>query len=144
MADKFRFADVGEVIAKFPDTAPTLLVDAYLSDRAEASIRLFRLYDTLPAHHHQQCDELLYLLRGRVRFEIEGEPARELGAGQLVVFLRGVVHAVTPVGGDPAVFLSADTPRRDPKDVHFTDPAAARGKAFVTHLPGYGPEDGAR
>jgi hypothetical protein len=47
---------------------------------------------------------------------------------------------VEPVAGAPAVFLTADTPRRDPGDVHFADLAAARGRAFVSHLAGYEPD----
>ena len=142
MSDRFRFANVDEIAAQFPDTAGTLLVDAYLSDGEAASVRVFRLYDDLAAHRHEGCDELLYLLRGAVRFRIGDEAPRELAPGELVVFRRNVVHQVERVGDEPVVFLTADTPRRDPGDVHFVDPAAATGKAFVSHLPGYGPGDG--
>ena len=68
-----------------------------------------------------------------------GDRSRELRAGELVIFGRGAVHHVSPIGTGAVVFLTADTPRRDPGDVHFVDPAAAAGKLFVSHLAGYEP-----
>jgi quercetin dioxygenase-like cupin family protein len=138
MLEGVHFADIDDMMARFPDSAETLIVDAYLSDQPHASIRLFRLYGELPAHHHTSCDELLFLLRGSVEFTLGAEPPRLLRAGQLVIFPRGAVHRVVPAGDDPAIFLTADTPRRMPADVHFADPGSV-GRAFVSHLPGFGP-----
>ncbi len=136
------FADVNEVADRFPARCGTRLMDAYLRDGETASVRVFRLYDTLPPHRHAGCDELLFVVRGRCRFGIADEAPREIGAGELVIFGRDVVHHIEPVGDEPVVFLTADTPRRDPCDVHFTDPAAAAGKPFVSHLAGYEPRAG--
>ncbi|MBE7618321.1 cupin domain-containing protein [Gluconacetobacter entanii] len=137
MNERYRFADFDEIIKLFPDQADTLIVDAYLTDSAEASMRLFRIYHPLPRHYHTQCDEHLLLLRGELEFLIEDEPPRKLRAGQMVSFLRNVVHGVRPIGTDPVVFFAADTPRRAPDDVHFVDPEAAKGLKFVSHLKDY-------
>jgi hypothetical protein len=40
----------------------------------------------------------------------------EFGPGELLFFKRGTVHAQPKILEDPVVFLSIDTPRRDPKD----------------------------
>ena len=52
-----------------PETAKTLLVDTYLTDRdSRASARVFRVYRPTPAHYHATCDEYLYVLSGRGTF----------------------------------------------------------------------------
>ena len=85
------------------------------------------------------CDEHLLLLDGAADFMLADEPLRRLRAGQMVMFRRNVVHAIQPVEcAAPAIFLTVDTPRRAPDDVHFVDPADAAGLRFVTHLAGYG------
>jgi hypothetical protein len=39
--------------------------------------------------------------------------------GHLLFFKKGVVHALPHMYEEPIVFLSVDTPRRDPKDIYF-------------------------
>lgn len=141
MSDDYTIVDTGKIIEQFPSNAETILIDAYLSDKQHASIRVFRLYDRLAPHYHKQCDELLYLVSGRVICKIGDEEPKELSAGNCIIFARDIVHALEPLPGEPVVFVTADTPRRDPKDVHFVDPKDAEGKAFTRHLDGYGPND---
>ncbi len=137
--DIHNFFDLDEIKARFPDAADSVIVDAYLSDSESASSRVFRLYRPLPRHFHMNCDEHLLLLDGEADFSLADEPPRRLRAGQMVMFLRHVVHAIRPVeGAAPAIFLTVDTPRRAPADVHFVDPADEAGARFVTHLAGYG------
>jgi mannose-6-phosphate isomerase-like protein (cupin superfamily) len=134
----YGFFDLTQIKSGFPDHAESLIVDAYLSDHESASSRLFRLYHPIPRHFHETCDEHLVLLDGEVDFTIADEPPRRLRAGQMVTFLRNIVHGIRPVeGAAPAIFFTVDTPRRAPGDVHFVDPAEAKGRRFVTHLANY-------
>ena len=116
------FFDVPALVAAMPPAAETMVVDIRLSDEAAASSRVFRVYRAVPPHYHHTCDEYLYVLSGRAMFTLAGQPALELGAGQMVFFKRNVVHAIAPVE-EPLVFLTVDAPRRDPGDVVFVDPA---------------------
>jgi hypothetical protein len=50
-AENGRF-DIATIAAAFPPSAETLLVDQYLTNRAEASSRVFRVYRPTPAHYH--------------------------------------------------------------------------------------------
>ena len=49
--------DVAALAAALPDSAKTLLVDTYLTDREAASARVFRVYRPTPPHYHATCDE---------------------------------------------------------------------------------------
>jgi hypothetical protein len=51
------------------------------------------------------------------------------GPGQLLFFRRGVVHPDIIEG--PVVFLSVDTPRRDPRDIIFVNPADGTPESFI-------------
>ncbi len=124
--------DIAAVAASFPETADTLLLDTYLTNEEAASARVFRVYRPTPPHYHATCDEYLYVLSGRGTFWMES--AANGGAfapGQLLFFRRGTVHALPDILEEPVVFLSVDTPRRDPKDVIFVDPAAGTPETFV-------------
>ena len=64
--------------------------------------------------------------------------ARQRSApGELLHFERGVVHALPDILEEPLVFLSIDTPRRDPKDVIFVDPADGTPESFIQQSGGY-------
>lgn len=108
-----------------------MLLDMRLTDEPAASSRLFRIYRSVPAHFHATCDEYLQVVSGRGVFVVEdGEPV-ELGPGQLLFFRRNVVHSIPEVVEGPLVVFSVDTPRRDPADVHFVDPAAGTAETFI-------------
>ena len=108
--------DVAALAAALPDSAGTLLVDTYLTDREAASARVFRVYRPTPPHYHATCDEYLYCLSGRGTFWMRDPAAvTAFGPGQLLFFEKGTVHAMPALEpGDPVVFLSIDTPRRAP------------------------------
>jgi mannose-6-phosphate isomerase-like protein (cupin superfamily) len=125
------YFDVPAIAASLPETAETMLVDTRLTDEPAASSRIFRAYHPVPPHYHATCDEYLYLVSGRATFEVDGGPARELRAGQMVFFKKGVVHAIPELLEHPVVFLTVDTPRRDPRDVIFVDPKAATVDSFI-------------
>ncbi|GJD61893.1 cupin domain-containing protein [Methylobacterium frigidaeris] len=124
--------DIGVIAAALPDSATTMLVDTYLTDRPAASARVFRVYRPTPAHYHAGCDEYLYVLSGRGTFWIgDASDEAEFGPGQLLFFERGVVHALPRLIEEPVVFLSVDTPRRAPTDVIFVDPATGTAESFM-------------
>jgi mannose-6-phosphate isomerase-like protein (cupin superfamily) len=70
--DAGRF-DVAKIAAILPETATTLLVDHYLTNREAASARVFRVYKPTPPHYHTTCDEYLYVFSGRGTFWLEDE-----------------------------------------------------------------------
>ena len=124
--------DLHALAKLFPDHANSLLLDQYLVDRETASARVFRVYRGTPAHYHAKCDEFLYVLSGRGTFWIE-QPANggEFSAGHFLFFKRGTVHALPDIFEEPVVFLSVDTPRRDPKDVIFVNPQDGTPEEFI-------------
>src|ERR1700761_8470205 len=115
--------DLAAIAAKFPATADTMLLDVRLTDEPAASSRLFRVYRSVPAHFHKTCDEYLQVVTGRARFVVAGNDPIELGPGQVLFFRRNTVHGIPEIVEGPLVFFSVDTPRRDPSDVTFVDPA---------------------
>ena len=129
--------DVAALAAALPDTAATLLADHYMTDRASGSARVFRVYRPVPPHFHRQCDEYLYVLSGRGTFWM-GEPASAapFAPGHLLVFDRGTVHAMPEITEHPVVFLAIDTPRREPADVTFVDPAEGDATTFMARNAG--------
>lgn len=131
--------DVQALAAALPDTAGTMLADHYLTDRPSSSARVFRVYRTVPAHFHRECDEYLYVLAGRGTFWM-GDPASEapFAPGQLIVFDRNTVHAMPRLDEHPVLFLAVDTPRRRPDDITFVDSADGDAATFMARNAGAG------
>jgi len=129
--------DLHALAARFPATADTMLLDMRLTDEPAASSRLFRIYRPAPAHFHRTCDEYLQVISGRGRFIVDGGPPVDLGPGQLLFFRRNVVHSITEILEAPLVVFSVDTPRRDPSDVTFVDPAAGTPTTFIRTISPY-------
>jgi mannose-6-phosphate isomerase-like protein (cupin superfamily) len=132
----FARFDLGAIAASFPPTADTLLLDTYLTNEAAASARVFRVYNETPPHYHATCDEYLYVLSGRGTFWM-GSPENkgEFAPGHLLFFKRGTVHALPEIVDGPVVFLSVDTPRRDPRDIIFVDPRDGTPETFIRARP---------
>jgi mannose-6-phosphate isomerase-like protein (cupin superfamily) len=124
--------DIGAIAGAFPQSSTTLLVDEYLTNREQASSRVFRVYRPTPAHYHATCDEYLYVFSGRGTFWMK-DPATEaeFKPGQLLFFERGTVHAMPKLFDHPVVFLSIDTPRRDPLDIIFVDQKDGTPQSFM-------------
>ena len=123
--------DINTIKKNFPASADTMLVDTRLTDEQEASCRVFRIYVDVPAHFHQTCDEYLLVVSGRAMFRIGGGDWFEAREGQLIFFKKSTVHAITLLDHEPLVFLAVDTPRRDPKDIHFVNPADGTPESFI-------------
>ena len=121
-----------EIARSFPETAETLLLDTYLTNEEAASARVFRVYRETPPHYHVGSDEYLYVLSGRGTFWM-GDAANgaEFGPGDLLFFKRRIVHALPAILEGPVVFLAIDTPRRDPKDIIFVNPADGTPESFI-------------
>lgn len=129
--------DVAAIAAELPETAKTLLVDTYLTDRPAASARVFRVYKPTPAHYHATCDEYLYVLSGRGTFWMENAAdVAAFGPGQLLFFEKNIVHAIPEILEEPLTFLSIDTPRREPTDIIFVDPNEGTPATFMARNAG--------
>ncbi len=126
--------DIAELIAAFPETADTMLLDTRMTDEPEASSRLFRVYRPVPAHYHATCDEYLMVVAGRAKFYMGDLKPFEVGPGRLLFFKKMTVHGVPEVLEEPFVVLSVDTPRRDPRDIIFVNPEDGSPDSFIADL----------
>ncbi|ELY4512583.1 cupin domain-containing protein [Cronobacter dublinensis] len=126
---RFRPAEIAQ---NLPASATTMLADIYLTDRTDASSRVFRAYRGVPPHFHRECDEYLYVLSGRGTFWMEDASTEaEFRPGDMLFFERNVVHALPVLLEEPVIFLTLDTPRRSPADVVFIDPDAGSAGTFM-------------
>jgi mannose-6-phosphate isomerase-like protein (cupin superfamily) len=67
------------------------------------------------AHPHQQ--EIMVVLRGRLRVELEGESLEKV-AGDVLVIDPGRCHRVLPINDEDAAYLFIKTwPAREPREV---------------------------
>jgi quercetin dioxygenase-like cupin family protein len=65
-----------------------------------------------PRHHHPNCDEVLYVLRGTIEHTVDDETF-PMTTGDVVSIPSGCVHNARNVGTDTAHFLiSFNTPDR--------------------------------
>jgi mannose-6-phosphate isomerase-like protein (cupin superfamily) len=84
--------DIGAIAAALPETATTLLVDKYLTDREQASSRVFQVYRPTPPHYHATCDEYLYVYSGGGTFWMKDpSTTATFEPGQLLFFERGTI-----------------------------------------------------
>jgi mannose-6-phosphate isomerase-like protein (cupin superfamily) len=124
--------DVNAVAKSFPETAASMLLDVYLTNEPAASSRVFRVYRGTPPHYHATCDEYLFVLSGRGTFWMEDAANQSaFEPGHLLFFKKGTIHALPDIIEGPVVFLSVDTPRRDPKDIIFVNPADGTPDSFI-------------
>ncbi len=124
--------DIQSIADSLPDTATTLLVDKYLTNREQASARVFRVYspDTGALSRDLRRVPLCLLGKGNVLDEGCVDESR-VRPGQLLFFERGTVHAMPELFEHPVVFLSVDTPRREPTDIIFVDPKDGSPETFM-------------
>ncbi len=123
--------DLSAIARNFPPTAATMLLDTRLVDEPAASARVFRVYTPAPAHYHATCDEYLLVLSGRATLFLGDTPPFEVGPGKLVFFKRNTVHGNTEILEHPFVVFAVDTPRRDPSDIIFVNPADGTPDTFI-------------
>ena len=123
--------DVAEHVSRLPETSETMVADHRFTEDETASARVFRVYRPTPPHSHATCDEYLYALSGRCLMRFGDEAPVEVGPGKLVVFKRDVVHSVPEILEEPLVFLSVDTPRREPRDIRFVTEGTGTPDTFM-------------
>ena len=123
--------DVAAEASRLPASSDTMVADHRFTDDAAASARVFRVYSPTPPHSHASCDEYLYVLSGRCLMAFADEEPVEVGPGKLVFFKRGVVHSVPAILEEPMVFLSVDTPRREPRDITFVGEGTGTPDTFM-------------
>ena len=58
----------------------------------------------------------------------------EFAPGDFFFFKRHTVHAFPEILERPLIFLSVDTPRRDPADIIFVNPEDGTPRSFITKL----------
>jgi mannose-6-phosphate isomerase-like protein (cupin superfamily) len=129
--------DINKIASNFPATADTMLIDTRLTDEHNASSRVFRVYRPTPAHYHATCDEYLLVVSGRATFFLGDSPHFEVGPGQLIFFKQGTIHGTPEILEEPFVVLAVDTPRRDPRDIIFVNPADGTPESFIQSKPIY-------
>ncbi len=59
-----------------------------------------------PFKHFHPGEEIIYVLQGKLEYQIEGEPPRTAEAGEALMVPAGVVHAVRNIGGGNAAELA--------------------------------------
>jgi mannose-6-phosphate isomerase-like protein (cupin superfamily) len=131
--NKTAVFDIHAIARSFPATANTMLIDTRLTDEPQASARVFRVYSPVPAHYHATCDEYLLVFSGRARIFLGAADAEpfEVGPGQLIFFKKDTIHGIPDILEHPFVILAVDTPRRDPSDVIFINPADGTPDSFI-------------
>ena len=60
-----------------------------------------------PLHRHPNCEEVLYVHSGEIEHFIEGAPKLRMGAGDVILVPRDVVHQAVNIGDQPANLLVA-------------------------------------
>jgi hypothetical protein len=120
--------DIKAIADAFPETASTLLVDEYLTNREHEGV------SRVSAHPATLSRDLrrVYVFSGRGTFWAKDASTKaEFKPGQLLFFERGTVHAMPELFEHPVVFLSVDTPRREPTDIIFVDPSDGTPETFM-------------
>jgi quercetin dioxygenase-like cupin family protein len=65
-----------------------------------------------PRHFHPNCDEVLYLLQGRIRHTLDDESV-EMRAGDAISIPAGAVHNAENIGADEVIcMISFSSPDR--------------------------------
>lgn len=66
-----------------------------------------------PVHHHPNCDEVLHVVRGRIRHRVDDEYV-EMGPGDTISIPQGAIHHAENIGDEMAEFVIAfSTARRE-------------------------------
>jgi quercetin dioxygenase-like cupin family protein len=66
-----------------------------------------------PRHSHPNCEEVLYVLAGRVRHTVDGGGEAELGPGDVVSVPPDAIHNARNIGKEDAVLaISFSSPDR--------------------------------
>lgn len=115
--------DIRAFIESLPKQSDRILIDQRLVSLENSGMRILRFYNPAPLHYHAQSDTYLYILSGKGRFQIANEQqTRDVGAGMLLFWKKGVYHGYTEIAEHPLIVLVFDSPIRNSFDVVFNDP----------------------
>ncbi|MEO0288641.1 MAG: cupin domain-containing protein [candidate division WOR-3 bacterium] len=64
----------------------------------------------VPLHKHPENDELFFVLRGKIKFYIDGK-FQILQQGDMAYASKGVVHNFENISDEPGIFLSVKSPK---------------------------------
>jgi mannose-6-phosphate isomerase-like protein (cupin superfamily) len=93
----------------------------------DAYVKVARVHGSLAWHSHQDEDELFYILKGRLRLEMEGETV-ELGEGEMFVVPKGVRH--NPVAAEECHILLIERK----STLHTGDVKTAKTRSIAEQL----------
>jgi mannose-6-phosphate isomerase-like protein (cupin superfamily) len=68
----------------------------------DSYVKVAKVQGTFGWHNHEHEDELFFILKGRLRIEMEAGPV-EIGEGELFVVPKGVQH--NPVAGEECLVM---------------------------------------
>jgi quercetin dioxygenase-like cupin family protein len=107
----------GSVVWTEEDKAQDMVIRT-LRTTPEASFHIIRLGGIEKAHVHDTHDITVFILKGKVRMDMNGQ-TRILRKGDVVEVPRGLVHAAENAGRDAAEAYAVFTPPFDGKDRRF-------------------------
>ena len=117
----FGVLDPDKFIQKLPEQSDRIVDHKTLFEGKHNGIRVFRIYNPVPAHYHEGSDTIVYLLEGEVSVAINQGTPQRVKKGALLHWSRGIVHAIPEIHSGTATFFAIDTPKRDPADTVFID-----------------------
>lgn len=93
--------------SRFPWGAVRWLCHGRLAADAEMTFGIVTILpgESLPAHSHENCEELMYLIRGELEHTVE-DSATHVGPGTLVRIPRGACHSSANTGAENAVTIT--------------------------------------
>lgn len=102
-------AGAGFVLAREPDSQDALTSQQLLDEQlarepgkhVNAQTYSFPAGAVLPWHIHPDADEIAYVVEGDFTFQLEGEPLKELKAGEAFYLRPNVVHRGMNKGDKP-------------------------------------------
>jgi quercetin dioxygenase-like cupin family protein len=86
-------------------------------------------FASLPPHVHQREDEAAYVLEGQLLVQV-GESTRLVGPGEFVICPKGIAHAQSNPGPEPARFLMLLIPAGFEQFFHDLEAALEAGAQY--------------
>jgi quercetin dioxygenase-like cupin family protein len=99
------------VHAQVPGTSPITRTELHrhalgAGNREAIQVRIdFAVGASFPRHSHPG-EEVIYVLSGSLRYDVEGQPSVTLSAGDVLFIPAGAVHAAANTGSDPGAELA--------------------------------------
>jgi quercetin dioxygenase-like cupin family protein len=80
--------------------------DLSVAGREAVQVRVDFAPDAVAPRHRHPGEEIVYVLKGTLVYELDGQPPRTLNAGDVVFIPAGVAHTVRNIGSDQASELA--------------------------------------